>query len=216
MSQDLVLVYSTVRRVSCSLSLMSQVREGDGELVLVWSDVALVTGEPSSGAFGALGSVSAFLDYYKIWKWHFTVRVWWKREEGCPRGQPEFGNDTVSPASLRSQISFGQGFSYTCLNEPQQILNSEFLKCAQIYIDLFLRPSVWVMWIFGCLYCSGTTCCLISMLSRMLWRRSPLQGWLEATPPALVCSSWACGCKSKISILKPAFLWSVVKRMSSS
>lgn len=42
------------------------------------------------------------------------------------RGQPEFGNDNVSPASLRSQISFGQGLSYPRLNELQQILNSNF------------------------------------------------------------------------------------------
>lgn len=40
MSQDLVLVYSTIRGVSCSLSLRFQAREGDGKLVLVWSDVA--------------------------------------------------------------------------------------------------------------------------------------------------------------------------------
>lgn len=40
MNQDLVWAYSTIRGVSCSLSLRSQVREGDGKLVLVWSDVA--------------------------------------------------------------------------------------------------------------------------------------------------------------------------------
>lgn len=48
LSQDLVLVCSTMREVSCSLR--SQVREGDGRLTwcgLMWP---LVTGEPSSGA----------------------------------------------------------------------------------------------------------------------------------------------------------------------
>lgn len=139
--------------------------------------------DPSSGAFRMLRSVSALLGYHKFWKWHFTVRVGWKRRERDLEGQPAFGNSDLSSANWRNQTSFGQWPSYPCLSELQQILG--FWKRVQTYIHYFYDHLSGSLWTSGCLHSSSGTCCLILMLSWMLWMRYLLQGQLKAIPPAL-------------------------------